>query len=150
MKPQVSLADSKVIYLDNASIRYEIPLSQICVVGEATNESGPYQDDWFLCLGNEDTWYEVSVYSRDFEKFLEELSEYLGVPLALTLSGSTDFNSRVLWPPKLKEQSMFQYKSKFLSMRVNVFYSDAVLKHLKSGVGKHHDGIQSLNNRCCE
>lgn len=103
--------------LDGETIRYrsptygewEIPLSALRVLGAYTNEDGPGLDDWFLFFGSDDGEARVaSAYGRGRDGFLADLSARLGTPLSLDLVFSTTFASRVLWPPSLAGQPLFE------------------------------------------
>jgi hypothetical protein len=109
---------SGIIRLDGDIIRYrssrfgnwDLPLREVRVIGEATDQSGPFLDDYRLCFAVDATgWYEASFYADGCEAFLAAASERLRFAFELSLCASTDFASRVLWPPQLTGQPMFQY-----------------------------------------
>jgi hypothetical protein len=90
---------------------WTVPLESIVAVGEATNQWGPFADDWFVCLITrpEGRWYEAPVYASGVEEVLEWLTRRLGEPIQLGLANSTDFRSRVMWPPGLKGKQLFEF-----------------------------------------
>jgi hypothetical protein len=111
-------SDSGSIVLDGTTVRYrsrnhgtwDISLSTIRVIGEATNQYGPFADDYFLCFATSPQhWHEASFYAEGREVFVAALSRELGFQLIPGLVNSTDFASRILWPPTLAGQPMFQY-----------------------------------------
>jgi hypothetical protein len=106
------------IELDGRTIRYsvrqvvawEIPWSSVLVLGEATNQNGPYLDDYFLCFAcGPNGWYEASFYAEGREEFLSSLSSRLDTPLGPELFWSTDFLSNVLWPVHLAGKPRFKF-----------------------------------------
>jgi hypothetical protein len=112
------MSNSGQIRLDGEIIRYrsrvygdwDLPVSNVRVVGEATNDHGPVVDDYFLCFAiSADAWLEASFYAVGRDEFLRALGSKLGTPLECGLCHSTDFASRVLWPPSLAGESMFEY-----------------------------------------
>jgi len=110
--------DSGILRLDGDTIRYVLPdggftlrLGEIHIIGECTNQNGPFVDDYFLCFVTDlSGWYEASFYAAGRDKFLSSLGERLGVHLELTLVASTDFASRILWPTTLTGQPLFDYR----------------------------------------
>ena len=74
------------------------------------------------------------------DDFVTALGRRLGAPIKLLLTGSTDFDSRILWPPELVGRPMFEYQQapaktfvgRLLgSMQVNQVYAD----HVRSVLG---------------
>lgn len=141
-------AESGHIELDGDRIRYAsmaygdwtIPVDDVRVIGEATNQNGPFADDYFLCfVTGRETWYEASFYADGRDAFLTTLGSRLNTELRLNLAGSTDFASRILWPIEAAGSSMFEYRDvppktmvgRLLgSMRVAQALSDQVLTAL--------------------
>ena len=114
----ISMSNSGHILLDSDVIRYrsiaygnwDLPVADVRMIGESTNQSGPFADDYFLCIATgSGMWREASFYAEGRDEFLYRLSERLGYPLAVGLCDSTDFASRVLWPPALAGQAMFRF-----------------------------------------
>jgi hypothetical protein len=91
---------------------WELSISQVKVIGEMTNASGPGADDYFICFATDTDMaelYEASFYADGCEEFLDTLSRALGAPLRLGLAHSTEGASRVLWPPSLAGEPMFEW-----------------------------------------
>jgi len=69
------------IWIKNKTIHYEspkygdweIPVCEIRVVGEHTNQSGPHVDDYFYVLLTTSGWYEASLYAEGRDRFLAYL-----------------------------------------------------------------------------
>ena len=111
--------DSGQIQVDGDVIRYTsttysdwtIPIGDIRIIGEATNQNGPFADDYFLCFATgPELWYEASFYADGRAAFLVELSARLGATLALRLGSSADFASRILWPGELVGKAHVQIR----------------------------------------
>lgn len=120
---------------------WELPVSAIRVVGETTNQNGPYVDDYFLCFASgADSWYEASFYAEGRDEFLNSLERFLRCELHLSLVGSTDFASNVLWPPHLAGKPMFTFTpvqpttwiGRLIGpMRITHTFADEVLTELR-------------------
>ena len=82
-------------------------VSSLQLIGEYTTDHGPFVDDLFLVFiaGSANTWLEVSIYETEVP--LGELSERLGYPLKHGLCNQVEFASRVIWPPALEGEPLF-------------------------------------------
>jgi len=110
-------ARSGALHFDGSLITYTsqdygsfaIPLSEVAVIGEFTNDNGPFADDWFLVFvhrsGKE--WFEASIYAEEVESVREQLSSALGSSITLHLATSTDFASCILWPASFAGSPLF-------------------------------------------
>lgn len=112
------MSESGRILLDGDVIRYrsaaygdwDVRLSDVRIIGEASNQSGPFADDYFFCFATGPSmWREASFYAEGRDEFLRALGERLGNPLEVGLCHSADFASRVLWPPTLAGEPMFRF-----------------------------------------
>ena len=112
------MSKSGHIRLDGDTIRYrstlfgdwDLPVSDVRIVGESTDQLGPFADDYFFCFATgPGMWLEASFYADGRDEFLRALGARLGTPLVTGLCHSTDFASRVLWPPPLVGKPMFKY-----------------------------------------
>jgi hypothetical protein len=111
--------DSGKFWLDDDVAHYEsrtydswqARVADIRLIGEVTNQNGPFADDYFICLVTADDgcWLEASFYAKGRDEFLRKLGERLGQPLELQLCASADFASRILWPSRLLGQPMFKF-----------------------------------------
>jgi hypothetical protein len=140
------MLDSGVLSLRNCRICHEwtngawdVPVDQVRVIGEATTDIGPFADDYWLYFATRaDLWYEASFYAAGRDVFLKALSEQLGDKLVLGLCNSTNFASRVLWPPHLVGKPMFVYTPKWPPNR----FSRAAVKLL----GGPFQNLQTLSD----
>jgi len=111
-------AESGVLTLDGDHIRYaskdfgnwEIKVRDLLVVGELTNQDGPFVDDWWLAFVTEANghWYEASVYASGVPELCKSLGQRLGVNLEITLAASADFKSNILWPAHLQARPLLR------------------------------------------
>ena len=107
----LELCDRTIRYRIDGSVIWELPVCDIRVIGEMTNDHGPFVDDYSFCFATDgDSWYEGSFYAEGREEFLNSLAIVLGCKLTLRLVGSTDYDSNVLWPPHLAGTPMFSFK----------------------------------------
>ena len=110
MQPDRIQFDVDVIRYSSREGGWELPIADVGVIGEATNGSGPWGIDYFLCFATgPDLWFEASFYSDGRDEFLRALGHALGDSLELGLCNSVDCASRVLWPRSLAGEPMFQY-----------------------------------------
>jgi hypothetical protein len=112
------MSDSGRILLDGDVIRYQsaiygswgLNLAAVRIIGEFTNQNGPFLDDYFVCFATGlGEWLEASFYAEGREEFLRALEGKLAVRLELGLCHSADFASRVLWPASLAGEPMFRF-----------------------------------------
>jgi len=156
----VSKKEAFSVILDGEVIRYRapdgselwsLPLSRVKVIGDMTNDHGPFGDDWFLCLSTGNVpWYEFPVYTEGFDKFAADLTSFLGTNGWPALAGSTDYASNVIWPPELAGKPMFKFVDDvpdnwFGRLMYKVFgagsnkqyYSDEVQAYLTRAISTH-------------
>lgn len=135
----IELVDGKI----RCSLDWELALSAVRVIGESTNDHGPYLDDYFLCFAvDANGWYEASFSAKGCDQFLKSLAQVLECDLELKLVRSTDYDSNVLWPARLAGRKMFSYKPvepktwigrMFGSWSNTQWFSDDVLAELGQG-----------------
>ena len=108
------------IWLAGGEVRYEsqhygswsFPVADLRVFGETTTDHGPMIDDWFMAFVTSSAtgWYEASVYADGADEFRKQLARVLGVEsLYGELFASTEFASRIIWPPSLRGQQLFRF-----------------------------------------
>jgi hypothetical protein len=109
-------AASGIIKLEHDCICYQVssggwrlPVSEIKIIGEHTDDQGPLVDDYFLVFITNSDLYEVSFYAEGFQGFLQRLSDRLGTKLSCELGNSTDYRSRVMWPFEMEGMPVFEY-----------------------------------------
>ena len=89
----------------NGSPLWKLPIPALVLIGEYTTNEGPYKDNYFIEFvsveDGEAFFSRVSCYAEGLEQAFSGLEKTLGQPLLLELYASTDWNSRVVWPPAL-------------------------------------------------
>ena len=86
---------------------WQVPIIDIRVIGEFTNDHGPAIDDYFFVLVAREEYFEASFYADGRDEFLAQLGRRLSHPLRPSLSSSTQLASRVLWPARLEGRPLF-------------------------------------------
>jgi hypothetical protein len=107
----IRLNGDVITYASRLFGSFSLPVEDIAVIGEFTTDNGPVIDDWFLvfvCRGGD--WFEASIYSDGSEGVRKGLSMALGANLDLSLAGSTDFASRVVWPTEIAGRPLFEFE----------------------------------------
>lgn len=106
------IVDGVISYSSTRYSSWDLPLAEVSVIGEYTNEDGPFIDDYFLVFvtRNNLQWFEGSFYGAERDDLMRELSRLLDSELSLKLSHSTVFASRILWPDYLCENELFTFK----------------------------------------
>ena len=117
--PQIETVEGRLRY-GGDHVPWEIVIANIAVIGEYTNQNGPYAVDYFLVFmeRGHTQWYEASFYAHGRDEALKSLAIQLGAELECQLSHSTDFRSRVMWPSALAGREMFQWTSRSFGHRV--------------------------------
>lgn len=87
---------------------WTVRISDIRLIVEYTTANGPYVDDYFFVFltAPEGGWHEASYYAKGMEKTLQLLGQKLGAVMEVRLCKSTDFKTRILWPPGLKDKEL--------------------------------------------
>ncbi len=103
--------DAEVIRYGSAALgSWEMPLSDLKVLGEWTSPHAPSAGNWFLAfVSGADEVLEASAYAGGYVEFMVEAGTLLGAKLIATLHGSADSKSRVLWPSELAGKELFEF-----------------------------------------
>jgi hypothetical protein len=112
-------ADSGRLSYDAENLRYtsavfgswSIAVDSIGIVGEYTNQDGPFLDDYFLIFvgKSRQEWWQASFYAEGREAFLLAFEKKFPGVNQLGLCGSTSFESRVVWPPRHHGKPLFVF-----------------------------------------
>ena len=91
--------NEKVIWEFNDQNIVEIPINQIKLIAEYTTENGPFMDDWFLVIyNNQSEYFEISMYAEGIQEMMDELGELLEFKLFGRLVTSAEWVSNILYP----------------------------------------------------
>lgn len=93
---------------------WSINVCDIVVIAEYTTVGGPHVDDYFLVFVTREQgefyYSNVTMYAAGIDESLTKLESILGCSLEFRLQSSTDWNSRVVWPPELCGSAYFRYE----------------------------------------
>jgi hypothetical protein len=103
-------ADREVRYESEGEIAWAFRVDDLRLVGEWTNEEGPWLDDYFLwfAAGDPPRFHEAPMYANP--GFVADLADVLGEPLDTGLANRTTFASRVIWPTSLAGRDLFAFE----------------------------------------
>lgn len=109
---------------------WSLAFADIAAIGECTNELGPFADDYFICFVHRDglRWSECSFYAEGRDELLVCLSEYFRTAFEYGLCNSTTFRSRVMWPPSLRDEALFEYREPLSRSRLSAWLRRIGLK----------------------
>ena len=115
MGHQLQIKDSDLEYSDeNGRIFWSLPILSIALMAEYTTNEGPQCDDYFLVFVTieKDMFYfhTASFYAVGSDETLAALKKLLGSTFELELTGSTEWDSRVMWPQEMAGNKYFQFK----------------------------------------
>jgi hypothetical protein len=138
-------------YRHREKLVWQIRARSIVLIAEHTNNQGPLLDDYFLHFWTRegDKLFEAQVthYVPELDKVLLELSNVLRAELKLGLTGSTDWNSIIIWPPQLAGQKYYKFvevgpptlwrrlKRRLLGPSCDIFLTEQVQNYLTSFKG---------------
>jgi hypothetical protein len=136
--------ESGRIWLEDGAIHYhsqnygswKLPIAEIRVIGEYTNQNGPFLDDWFIAFVlAPNGWYEASMYAEGNDEFRASLANELGEDaLVGRLYSSTDFASRIIWPRSLHGEPFLRFTTLPGSWWRELFGLEKVASELSSEV----------------
>lgn len=106
----ISIEDDKVIWHNIDLVFCTFNLSDVIVIGEHTNSSGPWFDDWFITfVTKERKWFSVPWYAENIEELTKILCDKFEPDLNNSfLSGSTNWASVIRYPTHLKNKPLFK------------------------------------------
>jgi hypothetical protein len=135
---QISLKNETIVCSTPEKTNWSLPIADVRVLAEFTNEAGPHLDDYFFLFVTSDasSWYCASFYADGRDKFLEELGSKLGTKLQCGLCNSTSFKSRVMWPVNLEGTPLFEFEpqiptANFLSRVQQKFFPNRKVRLVK-------------------
>lgn len=115
MESQLQVKDSALEYFGgNGRVFWSLPIPSIALIAEYTTNEGPQCDDYFLVFVTieKDMFYfhTASFYADGRDEALAALKKLLGSTFDLELTGSIEWDSRVMWPQEIAGNKYFQFK----------------------------------------
>jgi hypothetical protein len=105
---------------------WDLPVEELRLLGEYTNEDGPHAADHFLVFfGLGGRCFEAPVDADGVVAVLRELESVYSHPVQPELRFNTTFASRAIWPPQLSGQELFTVREK----------ADRLADRIKSAIG---------------
>lgn len=114
--PSIRLAiqDQFLECFKDEQLAWRTPISSILLIGEYTTDKGPYVDDYFVELWSlEDGAVlraSITIYAAGLPDAFLALAKYLNADLAFDLIGSTEWTSRIMWPPEFAGHPYFVFR----------------------------------------
>ncbi|MBM3977741.1 MAG: hypothetical protein FJ299_12220 [Planctomycetes bacterium] len=101
-----------ICYGSPSQVSWRIPVSELRLIAESTDESGLSGDDWLLILAtSKDGWTELAMDTEALDELGRQLADTLGATaLETTLVGSRTFASNILWPADLAGRPAFVFE----------------------------------------
>jgi hypothetical protein len=88
-------------------------VKSLVLMAEYTTNEGPYIDDYFLVFvtveNGSQYFATASFYSDGRDEVVKQLAEQWAAAIELGLANSTDWKSRVVWPPELVGHDYFEF-----------------------------------------
>jgi hypothetical protein len=113
MTPEIKLAfqdEALECYRDD-QLSWRTPAAAILLIAEYTTDEGPYVDDYFLQIwsleNNSLLCSKTTFYATGRDATFLALATQLGADLNFGLTGSTEWASRIIWPPDLAGHPYF-------------------------------------------
>lgn len=91
-----------------------MPIAAILLIAEYTTNEGPFVDDYFVELWGLENGSIVkshaTFYSSGRDAAFAEIAKQLDAALSFGLAGSTEWTSRIMWPPELAGHPYFEFR----------------------------------------
>ena len=87
---------------------WRVRLDTLCVIGEFTDASGPWGDDFCMVFVEQGSgaWYVLPYDADGCADVVKAVAGRLNTQLATQFAKSTEFRSRVLWPEHLRDKPL--------------------------------------------
>jgi hypothetical protein len=98
-----------ILFISASYGTWTIPVRDIIVVGQCTNDNGPFAEDLFWVFVTTDGWYEAPYDAAGSEIVVERLGKLLNASIPPGPMFSAEFSSRVLWPERFLGSQLFDF-----------------------------------------
>jgi hypothetical protein len=111
---KLTIRDNLLMFRSDHYGNWDCSIGEIAVIGELTNEDGPFAADWFLVFLKQGTraCFEAPVDAKGRSEVLSILQNQLGAIGEFGLASSTSFASRILWPLSLEGKPLFEWNKR--------------------------------------
>jgi hypothetical protein len=96
-------------------LTWHIPIRSLLLIAEYTTNEGPHIDDYFIEFWSlEDGSIlksSVSFYAEGRDSAFAMIALQLKTDLSFGLTGSTEWKSRIMWPPDLAGHEYFEFRN---------------------------------------
>jgi hypothetical protein len=94
-------------YLRGPEQLWKLAIDELLLVAEYSTDQGPLLEDYFFvfAVGRPPAFFEAPVGANP--RIMTALSDRLGHSLSSGLANSTQWKSRVIWPPQLEGRELF-------------------------------------------
>ncbi len=107
-EPNLFLVGEELILKDEGGEFWRLPLSALRVIGEYTNEDGPFAEDWFAVFITSDReWFLAELTPSNTEVIRVDLAGRLGTQIEFGLFSSATFASRIILPIEYARRPLF-------------------------------------------
>jgi hypothetical protein len=108
--PSLVLTDEELMLRHERAALWRTPLCAIRLVGECTNEDGPFAEDWFAVFAtSEGEWLFAELTPANSDVIRGELACRLGQPIEFGLCSSATFASRIILPAEYSGRPLFRF-----------------------------------------
>lgn len=134
---RLSIEDDLLVYSLSGSESYQLPIGELRVIGEYTDESAGGPDsvpyDHFLTFLTATDFFDISFKAEGCAAVLEQLGQRFGpgLPLKPKLSYSSSLASRILWPASIEGDPVFDFVPQDLSSKPERRLTDKLLEELQ-------------------
>ena len=112
--------------------QFALRANEVLLVGEYSNENGPFSDDHFLVIiDRSGVLFETAVNGNIKEEDVRHLRRLLGSPLRCELIGKTTFYNRVIWPPRFVGRTFMKTRKRILLLRVEYTLDEALIDEVR-------------------
>ncbi len=115
-KPSLNLdiAQSALEYRNSQhELVWQMPVDNIVLMAEYTTNEGPWLDDYLLVFvaadGDRLNLATASFYADGRDEIVSKLAERWKVKIELSLFNSTEWTSRIVWPPAMVGEQYFDF-----------------------------------------
>jgi len=111
---RLAVQNEALEYYIDEQLAWTTPIDAILLIAEYTTNAGPYVDDYFIQLWSLEDGVRlratITFYSDGRDDAFRELATQMKADLSFGLLGSTEWDSRILWPPPLSGHKYFAFR----------------------------------------